>query len=274
MRLATVRTVSSATSAVRIDGKSAVYLPASDLGELMQNPNWRDEAATHSGRQVDVADVAFVAPIAVPRKVVCVGLNYRAHIEEMGRELPSMPTLFAKYPEAIIGPRDDIVLPPESAAMDWEGELAVVIGSTVRRADHAAAREAIAGYTILNDVTARDYQYRTSQWLQGKTFESTTPLGPVLVTPDEFDQDAAHITTIVDGEVVQHAPIADLVFGATDLVSYISTIVSLNPGDVIATGTPSGVGHGMSPKRYLGDGIRLVTRIDGIGELDNVCRVG
>ncbi len=147
MRLATVRTDSSATSAVRIDGESAVYLPASDLGELMQNPNWRDEAATHSGRQVDVADVAFVAPIAVPRKVVCVGLNYRAHIEEMGRELPSMPTLFAKYPEAIIGPRDDIVLPPESAAMDWEGELAVVIGSTVRRADQAAARQAIAGYT-------------------------------------------------------------------------------------------------------------------------------
>ena len=183
MRFATVRTGSSATSAVRIDGKNAVYLPASDLGELMQNPNWRDEAATHSGRQVDVADVAFVAPIAVPRKVVCVGLNYRAHIEEMGRELPSMPTLFAKYPEAIVGPRDDIVLPPESAAMDWEGELAVVIGSTVRRADHAAAREAIAGYTILNDVTARDYQYRTSQWLQGKTFESTTPLVPAPGDP-------------------------------------------------------------------------------------------
>lgn len=273
MRLATVRTSDSTTSAVRIDGQSAVVLPAPDIGGLMRNPKWREEAATHDGRRVDVADVAFVAPIATPGKVVCVGLNYRAHIEEMGRELPTMPTLFAKYPEALVGPRDDISLPRESAAMDWEGELAVVIGSTVRRADTTAAGSAIAGYTVLNDVTARDFQYRTSQWLQGKTFESTTPLGPVLVTPDDFDTDTAEITTLVDDEVVQRAPIADLVFGPIDLVSYISTIVSLNPGDVIATGTPSGVGHGMSPKRYLADGTRLVTRIDGIGELDNICRV-
>jgi acylpyruvate hydrolase len=157
--------------------------------------------------------------------------------------------------------------------MDWEGELAVVIGTTVRRADEEAARAAIAGYTVLNDVTARDFQYRTSQWLQGKTFESTTPFGPVVVTPDDFDL-AARLTTSVDGEVVQSATVADLVFGPVELVSYISTIVSLRPGDVIATGTPSGVGHGMSPKRYLAEGTRLTTRIEGIGELDNVCRVG
>jgi acylpyruvate hydrolase len=274
MRLATVRTGDSVTAAARLDGETAVLLPATDLAHLMANPNWRSDAAAATGAEVSAANISFAAPITAPRKIVCVGLNYRAHIEEMGRELPSVPTLFAKYPEALVGPRDDILLPPESAAMDWEGELAVVIGSTVRRADPSAAREAIAGYTVLNDVTARDFQYRTSQWLQGKTFESTTPLGPVLVTTDEFDKDAAHITTIVDGEVVQHAPIADLVFGPVELVSYISTIVSLHPGDVIATGTPSGVGHGMSPKRYLGEGTRLTTRIDGIGELDNACRVG
>lgn len=273
MRLATVRTGDSATSAVRLDGQTAVVLPAPDLAALMDNPNWREQASAHDGPQLDASDVEFVAPITTPRKVVCVGLNYRAHIEEMGRELPTMPTLFAKYPEALIGPRDDITLPRESDAMDWEGELAVVIGSTVRRADAAAARAAIAGFTVLNDVTARDFQYRTAQWLQGKTFESTTPFGPVVVTPDEFDEAAAEITTCVDGDVVQRAPISDLVFGPVDLVSYISTIVSLHPGDVIATGTPSGVGHGMSPKRYLADGTRLTTRIDGIGELDNVCRV-
>ena len=272
MRLATVRIGASATQAARIEGETAVLLSASDLGELMRNPDWRSAAAAESGREVAVADVAFVAPIATPGKVVCIGLNYRAHILEMGRELPSVPTLFAKYADALIGPRDDIVLPRESEAMDWEGELAVVIGSTVRRADADAARAAIAGYTILNDVTARDFQYRTSQWLQGKTFESSTPFGPVVVTPDEFDPDA-RITTLVDGEVVQNATIADLVFGPVDLVSYISTILSLRPGDVIATGTPAGVGQGMSPKRYLADGTRLTTRIDGIGELENICRV-
>jgi acylpyruvate hydrolase len=270
MRLATVRS-GTATSAARLDGDTAVLLPAADLAELMRDPDWRTVAATATGRAV--ADVTFTAPIVAARKVVCVGLNYRAHIVEMGRELPAVPTLFAKYPEALVGPRDDIVLPPESEAMDWEGELAVVIGATVRRADEETALAAIAGYTVLNDVTARDFQYRTSQWLQGKTFESTTPLGPVVVTPDEFDLSAT-LTTAVDGEVVQSATVADLVFGPAELVSYISTIVSLHPGDVIATGTPSGVGHGMSPKRYLADGTRLTTRIEGIGELDNVCRVG
>jgi acylpyruvate hydrolase len=193
----------------------------------------------------------------------------------MGRELPKYPTLFAKFPEALIGPADPIVLPAESVAVDWEAELAVVIGRAVRRASEAEARAAIAGFSVLNDVTARDWQYRSPQWLQGKTFEATTPFGPYLVTPDELPGGTApalSLTCSVDGELVQKAGTDDLVFGPVELVRYISTILTLRPGDVIATGTPGGVGHARKPPRYLGDGARLVTEISGLGRLENVAR--
>ena len=207
--------------------------------------------------------------IVAPQKVVCVGLNYRNHILEMGRELPEYPTLFTKYPESLIGPRDDIQLPPESDAVDWEGELALVVGKTVRRATAEQAAEAIAGYSVLNDVTMRDWQYRTPMWFQGKAWENSTPIGPVFVTPDEIPAGAT-MTTRVDGEVVQSTPIDDLVFDSAALISYISTIFTLNPGDVIATGTPGGVGHARKPQRYLTAGQTLSTSIDGIGELVNL----
>ena len=170
---------------------------------------------------------------------------------------------------------DDIHLPAESAQVDWEAELAVVIGETVRRADAAGAARAIAGFTVLNDVTARDWQYRTKQWLQGKTFENTTPVGPVLVTPDELPGTVAPELTMVcsvDGELMQKADTSELVFPPVELVRYVSTVVTLRPGDVIATGTPGGVGHARKPPRYLGDGSRLVTEISGIGRLENTVR--
>jgi acylpyruvate hydrolase len=154
----------------------------------------------------------------------------------MGRDLPEYPTLFAKYPEALIGAFDPLTLPAESDQVDREAELAVVVGRRVRHAGAAAASEAIAGYSIINDVTLRDWEYRTPEWLQGKTFEATTPFGPHLVTPDEIAPDAK-ISCLVDGEVVQDSTIADLLFGPVDLVRYISTILPLDPGDVIATGT-------------------------------------
>jgi acylpyruvate hydrolase len=210
-----------------------------------------------------------------PGKIVCVGLNYRNHILEMGRDLPEHPTLFAKFADALIGARDDIDLAPESDCVDWEAELAVVIGRTVRRADAQEAADAIAGFTVMNDVTMRDWQFRTKEWLQGKTFEGTTPLGPVLVTPDELEGGVAPALTMtcsVDGDVVQKADTSDLVFGPVDLVRYASTIMTLRPGDVIATGTPGGVGHARKPARYLADGDTLVTEIDGIGRLKNVAR--
>ena len=208
---------------------------------------------------------------------MCVGLNYRTHILEMGRELPEHPTLFAKFTDALVGATDDIFLPPESSAMDWEAELAVVIGRSVRRADDDQAAAAIAGFTVINDVTMRDWQFRTREWLQGKTFEGTTPLGPVLVTPDELHggvRPSLPMTCAVNGEIVQQADTGDLVFDPVALVRYVSTIGTLRPGDIIASGTPGGVGHARTPPRYLHAGDTVVTKIDGIGQLTNVVKVG
>jgi acylpyruvate hydrolase len=208
-----------------------------------------------------------------PEKIVCVGLNYAKHIFEMGRELPDHPTLFAKYPSALIGARDDIVLPRVSSQTDWEVELGVVIGAPARHVSADDAAHAIAGYTVVNDVSVRDFQNRTLQWLQGKTFESTTPVGPALVTPDEVDDARSlEVTCEVDGELMQKALTSDLVFPPAALISYMSQIFTLVPGDVIATGTPGGVGAARNPPRFLVDGSVVVTRVEGVGECRNVCR--
>ena len=268
MKLATLRLPEGRTVAARVDGDTAVELGFADVGELLRAGGLA-AAATATGASHDLATADLAPVVPAPGKIVCVGLNYRNHILEMGRELPEYPTLFAKYPEALIGPRDDIQLAPESDKVDWEGELAVVIGKTVRRADADQAKAAIAGFAVLNDVTMRDYQYRTTQWFQGKTWENSTPFGPVLATPDEIPAGAQMVTSL-DGEVLQSTPIDDLVFDTVALVQYISTIFTLNPGDVIATGTPGGVGHARKPARYLAAGQTLTTTIDGIGELVNV----
>jgi acylpyruvate hydrolase len=194
----------------------------------------------------------------------------------MGRELPEHPTLFAKFADALVGPADPVALDPASAAVDWEAELAVVIGAPVRRASEAEAQAAIAGFAVLNDVTMRDWQYRGVQWLQGKTFEATTPLGPYLVTPDELPggtRPELGLLCAVDGDTVQSANTADLVFDPVALVAYVSRIVTLRPGDVIATGTPGGVGHARDPKRYLTDGAVLTTEIQGLGAQRNTATI-
>jgi acylpyruvate hydrolase len=270
MRLATIR-VEGGSRAVRIDGDTAIECGPEDVGTLLATDGWRSLARDARGRTHDVADLAYGPVVPQPGKIICVGLNYRSHITEMGRDIPTFPTLFAKYPEALLGPYDVLNLPPESIEPDWEAELAVVLGDRVRRADAPAAAGAIAGYSIMNDVTMRDWQFRTREWLQGKTFEATAPFGPHLVTPDELAADAT-ISCLVDDEVVQEASIADLVFGPVDLVQYISTILTLNPGDVIVTGTAGGVGHARKPPRYLTDGETLVTRVEGIGETVNRVR--
>lgn len=274
MRLATVRNEDESTSAVRVEGETGYRLNFSDVSDLLRRPDWQTRALEESASTIDISQADLAPVLPQPGKIVCVGLNYARHITEMGRDLPEFPTLFAKYPESLVGARDVIVIPPESSSVDWEAELAVVIGSTVRRATEDQAAQAIAGFTILNDVTMRDWQYRSPMWLQGKTFEDSSPLGPMLVTPDELNggtkPDLA-ISSHVDGEMVQEARTNDLVFSPTDLVSYISTILTLRPGDIIATGTPGGVGHARKPPTYLRPGSVLMTRIEGIGELINPC---
>jgi acylpyruvate hydrolase len=269
MRLATTRTAQG-TRAVRLDPDGAVDLELPDVGALLALPDWRERAAADGPRlAADDFDPAPVIP--APSKILCVGLNYASHIREMGRELPEYPTLFAKFAPALIGARDDIILPLDSSAVDWEAELAVVVGTPLRHADRDTARAGIAGYTVSNDVTARDWQYRSTQWLQGKTFAQTTPLGPWLST-DIDDNPDFELTCWVDGEQVQSARTSDLVFGPAALLSYISTILPLLPGDVVLTGTPGGVGHARQPQRHLHEATVLTTRVEGLGECVNTCR--
>jgi acylpyruvate hydrolase len=272
VRLATIRTTSG-TAAVRLEEDGAVHLGAADVGSLLADPDWHQRAASSSGETFALGDLDYAPLIPRPEKIICVGLNYRNHILEMGHDLPSYPTLFAKFPPTLIGAHDDVVLPSVSDAVDWEVELAVIIGTSVRHADESAAAQAVAGYTVLNDVSVRDWQNRTSQFLQGKCFEATTPIGPALVTADDSAaSEPFSIRCEVNGEVMQASDTSQLVFGVNELVRYISTAITLNPGDIIATGTPGGVGHARKPPVYLQDGDVLTTTIEGLGELRNTCR--
>lgn len=273
LRLATIRTPTG-TTAVRITDEGAIDLGVPDVGSFLTRDHWREDAKRSDEPTISLENLDYAPVVVAPEKIICVGLNYRNHILEMGREIPEYPTLFAKYSRALVGAYDEVMLPAGSEKMDWEAELGVVIGSTVRSAEPGEAAAAIAGYTVVNDVTARDFQYRTPQWLQGKTFEATTPLGPWLVTSDDPAAAAGHwrLWCEVDGERMQEADTADLVFGPPALVSYCSTVITLEPGDVIATGTPGGVGAGRKPPRFLADGQEVVTVVEGIGELRNRCR--
>lgn len=274
MKLATLRT-DGTTKAVRLDGDVLVDLGFPDVGTLLAQDDWARLAAAPAAGDATTypAEGADLAPVVPqPSKVVCVGLNYRNHIQEMGRDLPEHPTLFAKFADSLIGATDDIVRPGETEQFDWEVELAVVVGKQVRRAEGRQAEQAIAGFTVLNDITTRDWQFRTREWLQGKTWDSTTPVGPYLVTPDELPggvRPALDVTLTVDGEVMQSDNTGDLLFDPVALVEYVSTIIRLNPGDIIATGTPGGVGHARKPARYLLGGETVVTEVQGIGRLEN-----
>lgn len=268
MRLLTLRTPEG-NRAVREDNGSLVEIEGfDDVGQLLQRQDWADVAAAADGARypLDGADLAPVVPN--PSKVLCVGLNYRTHILEMGRDLPEYPTLFAKFADTLTGPYDDVELPPEDEAIDWEAELAVVIGRPARRVSEAEAAHYIAGYTLCNDISMRTWQFRTKEWLQGKIWERSTPLGPALVTADEY-RPGATIRSSVDGQTMQEASTSDLLFTPEHLVAYISTMITLNPGDVIITGTPGGVGRARTPEVYLADGQLLETEIEGLGVLRN-----
>ncbi|GAB3908831.1 fumarylacetoacetate hydrolase family protein [Microbispora bryophytorum] len=271
MKLATLR-VDGGTRAVRVEDDRLVDLGHDDLGALFAREDWEQVAATADGESwpLEGADLAPVVPN--PSKVICVGHNYTNHIKEMGRELPSYPTLFPKFADTLIGPNDPIVKPAETEALDWEVELVVVIGKQVRRATEDEAAAAIAGFTVMNDVSVRDWQFRTIEWTQGKIWDSSTPVGPYVVTPDEVGgvRPALAVRTVVDGQVMQSDDTGTLLFDPVQLVRYISTVVRLNPGDLIATGTPAGVGHARDPKVYLVGGETVVTEIEALGACTNL----
>lgn len=223
-----------------------------------------------AGASYDLADVKVLAPIPRPPKFICVGLNYRDHARETGMEIPTVPTIFNKFTNVVIGPGAPIVLPQVSKRPDYEAEFAFVIGTGGRNISAANAMDHVFGYTIVNDVSARDYQMVTSQWLMGKTFDTFAPMGPWIVTRDEIaDPHALDISLEIGGEVLQRSNTRELVFGVPALVEYISSVVTLEPGDVVATGTPAGVGFARKPARYLRAGDEVVIRIQGIGELRN-----
>jgi 2-keto-4-pentenoate hydratase/2-oxohepta-3-ene-1,7-dioic acid hydratase in catechol pathway len=209
-------------------------------------------------------------PIERPSKIVCVGLNYRDHAEETGIQLPAAPLLFAKWPSSLIGPGEAIVLPAESAQVDYEAELGVVIGSPARHVSEEDALEHVLGYICLNDVTARDLQFADGQWTRGKSPDTFCPVGPRLVPRDEIpDPQALAIRAVVNGETLQDSSTAEMIFSVAQIISYVSRTATLEPGDLIATGTPAGVGFARDPQVFLADGDEVTIEIEGLGALTN-----
>ena len=232
-------------------------------------------ASAQSAASVPADSVKLLAPIPRPSKLICVGLNYRDHAIESGMEIPKTPTIFNKFATAIIGQGDSIVLPKSSEKPDYEAEFAFVIGKGGRHLPADRWRDHGFGYTIVNDVSARDYQMATSQWLMGKTFDTFAPMGPALVTADEIaDPHALDISLRINGEVLQSSNTRELIFKIPDLIAFLSSVFTLEPGDVVSTGTPSGVGFARKPPRYLKDGDDVVVSVQGLGELRNAVIAG
>jgi 2-keto-4-pentenoate hydratase/2-oxohepta-3-ene-1,7-dioic acid hydratase in catechol pathway len=223
-----------------------------------------------SGAVTELGSVTLLAPVPRPPKLICVGLNYRDHAIESGMEIPKVPTIFNKFPNTVIGPDECIVLPKVSEKPDYEAEMAFVIGRGGKHIPAERWRDHVFGYTIVNDVSARDYQMATTQWLMGKTFDTFAPMGPWIVSADEIeDPHALDISLKIGDEVLQRSNTRELIFRIPDLIAYISSVVTLEPGDVVSTGTPSGVGFARKPPRWLTAGDEVVVKVQGIGELRN-----
>jgi 2-keto-4-pentenoate hydratase/2-oxohepta-3-ene-1,7-dioic acid hydratase in catechol pathway len=220
----------------------------------------------------DLSSVVLMAPLVRPPKLICIGLNYHDHAIESGLALPTIPLVFNKFTNVVIGPNEPIVLPRNSEKPDYEVELAVVIGKGGRHIPASQSMEHVFGYTIVNDVSARDWQMQTSQWIMGKTFDTFAPMGPCIVTADEIaDPHNLEIQMEIGGELRQNSNTKELIFRIPELVAHLSSVVTLEPGDVICTGTPAGVGFGFKPPKWLEPGQECVARVEGIGELRNPC---
>ena len=226
--------------------------------------------STLAAERVSLDKAKLHAPLSKPPRIFAIGLNYRDHAKESGMEIPATPVVFFKLPTAIVGPGEAIVLPKNSTQPDYEAEFAFVIGKGGYRIPASAWREHVYGYTIVNDVSARDVQFSSTQWSMSKCFPTFCPLGPAIVTADEIaDPHALDISLSIDGEVLQHSNTRELVFKIPDLIAYLSSITPLLPGDIVSTGTPPGVGLGRNPKRWLKPGETVTITIEGLGSLTN-----
>jgi acylpyruvate hydrolase len=259
---------------VESDGAAALAtVEGSDFDDLpaLLEACGGDASRISAGGDIDLEDGRLLRPVGAPTKIVCIGLNYRLHAEESGASLPQFPMLFAKYPSALTDPGAEIPLPPESSLVDWEAELVVVFGRRCRRVRAKDADTVVFGYTAGNDVSMRDFQGHTSQFLAGKTWDRSTPLGPAVIPASELGgatPDVA-IKGSLNGTTVQDSRTNDLIFGVPELVAYITTIMTMEPGDLVLTGTPSGVGMAEEPPRGLKDGDVYEVEIEGIGRLRN-----
>jgi 2-keto-4-pentenoate hydratase/2-oxohepta-3-ene-1,7-dioic acid hydratase in catechol pathway len=218
---------------------------------------------------VPVEGLELLPPLTRPGKILCIGLNYRAHAEEQGADPPATPTFFAKFQNALTPPGATVRLPPWSDKVDYEAEVAFVIADRCKDVPESEAMEHVAGYTLMNDLSARDYQFKTPQWMPGKTFDGAAPCGPALVTPDEAGpHDGIEIELTLNGELMQKSSTADLVHSVPALVAYLSKLMTLEPGDVVSTGTPAGVGSLRDPRVWLKPGDEVVVRSPQLGVLE------
>jgi acylpyruvate hydrolase len=256
---------------VRAQEIAATLVPASTRAFLEGGAVSRDAVAgITEWVTVDRAAARLHAPIADPGKFICIGLNYKDHAEEAGQAIPKEPPIFAKWANAIIDPGDPILRPRGSSQLDWEVELGVVIGRTARYVPREQALDYVAGYTIVNDASARDFQFLTTQWMAGKIFETAAPVGPYLADREEIpDPHVLDLKTFINGKQTQKGNTKTLIFDVRYLVSYLSTLMTLSPGDLIATGTPPGVGLGMKPPVFMQPGDICRMEITGLGVLEN-----
>ncbi len=277
MRLVTYSTDGGPRAGVVIDGR-VVDLAASGYDDVISFLQGGDEAIsaiaglTASADDPALEDVKLHAPVPKPDKFICIGLNYRDHAIESGMDIPDLPTVFTKYPNAICGDGDNIVLPSVSDQVDYEAEFAFVIGKRCKNVPVEDWEDVVFGYTCVHDVSARDYQLATSQWTIGKTFDTFGPMGPTLVSKDEVpDPHNVRIRLELNGQVLQDSNTSQFVFDIPYLVNYLSTVMTLEPGDVISTGTPPGVGMARKPQIFMKPGDEAVVKLEGIGELRNRC---
>jgi 2-keto-4-pentenoate hydratase/2-oxohepta-3-ene-1,7-dioic acid hydratase in catechol pathway len=268
MRFVTFLSGNQARPGVVLDGDVVVDTGFGSLLELIESGTKIETSG--EGSKHRLADVQLLAPIPRPRKLICVGLNYRDHAVETGAQIPKVPTIFNKFATAVIGPGANVILPKVSKAPDYEAEFAFVIGRGGRNIRAEDWQQHVFGYTLMNDVTARDYQRATSQWLMGKTFDTFAPIGPWIVTADEIeDPHDLDIQIEINGEILQDSNTRELIFNIPDLIAFLSNVFTLEPGDIVSTGTPAGVGFARKPPRYLHPGDQMTVRIPAIGELHN-----